>query len=99
MITGEPEHGEIVLSPRGHLDVEAVGRFRRHLEQACELEPQRVVVDFTDVTTCHESVLEPLVATAASLRERGCALVIRRPTPELRRLVEQLGLADELPFR
>jgi ABC-type transporter Mla MlaB component len=77
---------------------------RADLQQLCECLCGLVDRTGADVALCDVSRLDPSAVTVDALarlqlaaRRRGCEVRLRRPSKELRRLVDFMGLADVLP--
>jgi ABC-type transporter Mla MlaB component len=77
---------------------------RADLQQLCECVCGLVERTGAGVALCDVSRLDPSVVTIDALarlqlaaRRRGCEVRLRRPSKELRKLVDFMGLAEVLP--
>jgi ABC-type transporter Mla MlaB component len=77
---------------------------RADLQLLCECVCGLVERTGADVALCDVSRLDPSAVTVDALarlqlaaRRRGCEVRLRRPSNELRKLVDFMGLADVLP--
>jgi ABC-type transporter Mla MlaB component len=77
---------------------------RADLHLLCECVCGLVERTGADVALCDVSRLDPSAVTVDALarlqlaaRRRGCEVRLRRPSNELRKLVDFMGLADVLP--
>jgi len=77
---------------------------RADLQHLCECLCGLVDRTGADVALCDVSRLDPSAVTVDALarlqlaaRRRGCEVRLRRPSKELRSLVDFMGLADVLP--
>lgn len=67
------------------------GRRRRALTRAIRSESD-VVVDLTQLERADPSLMVDLAMLARRLRRRGAKLLLRRPQPQVRDLIEHVGL-------
>jgi len=94
---GDPER-ELIIEARRELDLSTLPSLRSALLAATAGTTGRVVVDLSAVDFIDCSSLRPLRAAARSLRREGRALVLRRPSRQVRNLLDLTGVADELPL-
>jgi anti-sigma B factor antagonist len=88
MVTSMDEHdGKVVVSVGGDVDLVTSQRLRRVLEDAVQVNPQ-VEVDLTGLTFIDSSGLSALVEGHRAARDAGGVVVLRNPTPMLRRLLD-----------
>ena len=80
----------IVIS--GELDLLSTPSLAEHLEQILAQRPQRLVFDLTRVTFMDCAAARLIAATDRSLPD-GQRPVLRRPSAEVRRILELTGLA------
>src|SRR5262245_9889972 len=81
----EPLEREAGFRIAGELDLLTVPQLREALA-GVEDRDQDVVLDFSDVSFIDSSGLGLILATARTTEEHGCSLVVRGPTPTVRRL-------------
>jgi anti-anti-sigma regulatory factor len=51
-----------------------------------------VVVDLSDLVFADTSLMVDLAMLSRRLRQRGCAILLRAPQPQIRTLIEMVGL-------
>jgi anti-sigma B factor antagonist len=90
--------GDLTIEVRSELDLSTVTALRSVLETALRAASGRVVIDLSAVEFMDCASLRPLRAAARSLRRRGRDLVLRHPSPAVRRLLEVTGVGSELPL-
>jgi anti-anti-sigma factor len=95
--------GELQVQPtvttlilHGELDMMTVEGLRELLEQACLGDPNRVVVDLSDVPFVDVLSLSTILACADALREGGATLTVRGAAPSVRRICSLLNAEDVL---
>jgi anti-anti-sigma factor len=79
------------LDVRGEVDLDTSERLAAAVVEV----PGRVVLSLEGVTFIDSSGLRGLIQAQRSIRDRGDDLVLRRPAPVVRRLLEITGLLDE----
>lgn len=88
MVTSTSEHdGKVVVSVAGDVDLVTSQELRRVLEEAVRVNPH-VEVDLTGLTFIDSSGLSALVEGHRAAQEAGGVVVLRNPTPMLRRLLD-----------
>jgi anti-sigma B factor antagonist len=80
-----------VVRLRGELDLYNSARVREGLSDACAGDPERLVVDLTQVDFIDSTALGALIEVSRRLRDRR-ALVLAAPGPEALRALEISGL-------
>jgi anti-anti-sigma factor len=85
-----------VVTLHGDLDMLTVESLRRLLATACVGDPERVVVDLSDVPFVDVLSLSTILATADSLRDRGAALSVVGASSAVRRICSLLNAEDVL---
>jgi len=91
----EPLEREAGFRVAGELDLMTVPQLRDALAGVGDQGPD-VVLDFTDVSFIDSSGLGLLLAAARTTEERGGSLVVRGPTPTVRRLFG-IAIPDGVP--
>jgi anti-anti-sigma factor len=88
MVTSTDEHdGKVVVSVGGDVDLVTSEELRQVLEAAVRVNPH-VEVDLTGLTFIDSSGLSALVEGHRAARDAGGTVVLRHPTPMLRRLLD-----------
>ena len=88
MVTSTDEHdGKVVVSVEGDVDLVTSEELRRVLEDAVRVNPH-VEVDLTGLTFIDSSGLSALVEGHRAAHDAGGVVVLRNPTPMLRRLLD-----------
>lgn len=86
----------VVVVPPAEIDIATHDQFKESLRRACLLDPQKVIIDFSQVTFCDSTALRVLVDEAALLLRAGCGIEIHHPTPQLRKIASMVGLSEQL---
>jgi anti-sigma B factor antagonist len=85
-----------VVTLHGDLDLVTIEELRGLLEQACESEPDRVLIDLTDVPFVDVLSLSTILASADAVRDRGGLLLVRGASGAVRRICALLNAKDLL---
>lgn len=93
----DPPDREVVVVVRGELDLATVPAVRRRLLGALRRRPDRLVLDVSGCAFADCTALTLLLQVQRSATRQGVALVLRRPSPALRRLIDVTGTALLLP--
>jgi anti-sigma B factor antagonist len=88
----ESEGTERVVIVRGEVDVSTAPQLRACLEEVTDSSQPRVVVDVGDVQFIDSSGIAVLAAALKRLRPAGRDLVVRRPTPQMTKLLDMTGM-------
>jgi anti-sigma B factor antagonist len=83
---------ETVITLDGELDTSSTEWFGAFLGAVLEKHPSRIVIDAGRLTYMDSSGLRSFLLARASALEAGTAFRIDNPPPQLRRLVERMGL-------
>jgi stage II sporulation protein AA (anti-sigma F factor antagonist) len=86
--------GEPVVVVKGEIDLRAAGDFWNGIETVLAHEPPRLVVDMVDTTFMDSSGLNMLLRAYTALGERPGTLVLRSPSPTVRRVIALAGIED-----
>jgi anti-sigma B factor antagonist len=81
-----------LIALAGELDLYSVDAFRAALEDALTLEPERVVVDASDVAFIDSVALGVLANAMKQQRARGGTIVLVATNPNIVRVFEITGL-------
>ena len=76
---------------RGELDMASVGDLAEWL---VSVSGSSVVVDLSDLTFMDSSGITALVVAKVAMENNGDQLILRRPRPNVRRILEVTGLGD-----
>jgi anti-sigma B factor antagonist len=85
---------ERVVTVWGEVDVFTAPQLRACVEEVTDSSQPRVVVDVGGVQFIDSSGIGVLAAALKRLRPAGRDLVVRRPTPQMSKLLEMTGLRD-----
>lgn len=93
-----------VLHLEGEFDLSTTGELGDLLADAAASEPERIVIDLTDTTFMDLAGARPILEWRHRLPLERCSMVLRRPRPMVRMVLEVLGLdgpciIDDLPER
>ena len=83
-----------VVVVKGEIDLAAAEAFREAIDGALREAGPRLVIDMVDTTFLDSSGLNVLLQAYAALGRLPEALVLRAPSPVVRRVVELAGLED-----
>ncbi len=84
------EAGTVVVRLAGDLDIAGADGARAVVDEALQREPERLVFDVTDLRFMDSSGIAVLVAAA----QRVPSVILREPSPVIRRLLTLSGLGD-----
>jgi stage II sporulation protein AA (anti-sigma F factor antagonist) len=87
--------GTPVVVVKGEIDLRAAGEFWDAVQRSLAHEPRCLVIDMADTSFMDSSGLNVLLRAYNALGERREALVLRAPSPPVRRVIELAGV-DEL---
>ena len=91
------EHGAVVVTPVGEVDLATVPQVREEL-RAASGEARRVVLDLRAVTFMDSSGLRLLVEVQRTAEADGLTLVVVRGPESLQRLLALSGLEGRIPM-
>lgn len=86
-----------VVVVAGEVDVETSPKLAGTIRQVLRTAPARVVVDMGGVEFIDASGIGVLLAAADAARHNGAAVVVRRPSKSVRRVMDLLQLDGALP--
>jgi anti-anti-sigma factor len=89
MVSFDQQHG--ILHVAGDEDATTVSHRRRPLSSALRA-TRDVSVDLSDLRFADPTLMLDLAVLAQRLRKRGSTLRLRGPQPQVRFLIEQMGL-------
>ena len=93
----ERRNGSVVVRLVGEIDLYNAEEVGSALAGLAAEQPQRVVVDLSEVEFVDSTALGALIEARRQLGES--ALVLAAPLPEVRRALEVAGLIDHFPVR
>ena len=85
-----------VVTLHGDLDMVTLEELRGLLDEACDGDPSRVVIDLTDVPFVDVLSLSTILASADAVREYGGLLHVRGASGAVRRICAMLNAKDVL---
>jgi len=83
---------EAVLTVAGELDLDSAPRLRRRLQETMAAGRVHMVVDLAALSFIDSTGISVLVEVHKDACRRGGGLVVRSPSPAVRRLLEVTGL-------
>lgn len=93
----EDEQTELVVRPRGELDIARAEALRDEWTRAVEAErPERFVIDLADVTFLDSSVLAAIVRVHERQRDHGGELAVVNASRRIAKIFQITGLQDVL---
>ena len=88
-----------MLGLSGDLDIYTSAQFRERVADLVYDARLQLVIDLTDLTFVDSTGLGTLVGELARVRRGGGDMVLRAPSPAVRRTIEVVGLERALPIR
>lgn len=82
----------------GKLDLDGVGKIESQFYGYCAGESPRVIVDLSDVEFLASMGIRLLILNAKSVFSRGGRMVLLRPKPEIRNILEVTDIAMIIPI-
>jgi anti-sigma B factor antagonist len=95
-VTEQSEY--VVVQVAGEIDLVTAPVLQRHLDTATASNRPTVVIDLSATTFLDARGVGVLVATRKQVAQAGSRLVLRRPPPLVRRVLELLDQLDGLPI-
>lgn len=89
---------EAILVLAGDVDLSCVDAIWDVAADALSDKPERLVIDLSAVTFANSSVLGTLIQILTVGNQQGTVVVLRHPTPIVRRLLHLSRLEDVLPL-
>jgi|RhiMetdeSRZDD1v2_1073273.scaffolds.fasta_scaffold1925655_1 anti-anti-sigma factor len=86
--------GEPVVVVKGEIDLRAAADFWSGIDTVLADGPPRLVVDMVDTTFMDSSGLNTLLRAYAALGRLPEAVVLRTPSPAVRRVIRLAGIED-----
>ena len=82
----------------GELDHHVAAEIRAEIDAALyEKLPKKLILDLSGIEFMDSSGLGLILGRYAKASELGCLLVVRNPTPRVRRLLEISGMSGTIP--
>jgi anti-sigma B factor antagonist len=97
-ITAAVNDSKAVVAVRGELDVSTAPRLKETLGQLIDKGVRDLTLDLTDLVFIDSNGLHALVASLKRLRERDGTLRLRAPRPNVRKVLEIVGLTEVVPI-
>lgn len=98
-VTVSRESDEVVLVLSGELDVYTATQFRERVVDLIHDARLHLVIDLAAVHFVDSTGLGALVGELNRVVQGGGSMVLRGPTPPVRRTIEMVGLQRALPIR
>jgi len=92
-VTIDQQPEDILATVTGEMDADNCAEFSSAI-LSCPTDSGRVVVDLAGLTFIDSSGISELLRVDETLDERGQALVLKNPSPAVRRVLEITGLLD-----
>ena len=89
---------EMCIRDRGEVDLRAADAFWACIERSLARDPRCVVVDMADTVFMDSSGLNVLLRAYAAVGERREGVVLRDPSPAVRRVIELAGVQDLVTY-
>jgi anti-sigma B factor antagonist len=89
---------ETVVTVRGELDMATAPQLRDSFAEVLAEAPSRLVVDARQLTFMDSTGLSTLLLAQRRCRAQGGELLLREPTPAVRRLISLAGVESMLPI-
>jgi anti-sigma B factor antagonist len=83
---------EAVLAVSGEIDLSTAPELEKIALRLLEERPRRLVLDFSEVPFCDSTGIGVLVRLYNRASATGCRLTIRKPTPNVRAVLEMTAL-------
>ena len=81
----------------GRLDISGVGEIENEFSALCAGEQPRVIVDISEVDFLASIGIRLLTLSAKSIAGRGGRMVLLRPRPDVRQILEITGIPAIIP--
>jgi anti-anti-sigma factor len=94
-----PARDQVVVAPRGELDMATVGALEKELRRLHEAGFGTIVLDLAGLTFMDSSGLHLLTRWANDATRNGFTFEIEPGPPNVQRLFELTAMTDVLPFR
>lgn len=94
----ELENNIRLLKLTGILDIVGVGEIETRFTGYCTGENTRVIVDLSEVDFLASIGIRLLMLNAKSISSRGGRMVLLRPTPDVRNILEITGIPAIIPI-
>ena len=94
-----PERDQVIVAPRGELDMATVGIVEQELRQLHESGFRSIVLDLGGLSFMDSSGLHLATRWAAQASKDGFVFALEPGPPVVQRIFELSALTDELPFR
>ncbi|WP_283139617.1 STAS domain-containing protein [Rhizohabitans arisaemae] len=84
--------GNAIIAVAGEIDLYTAPRLQAEFARLLADDPERVVIDMSDVEFCDSTGMNVLLSALKRLRERGGALEVAAPRPAVRKILQVTGL-------
>lgn len=86
--------GSVVLAVRGEVDLYTAPQLRARLEEAVRAPEPRVIVDLEALDFIDSTGLGVMVSAVKQARAAGGDIILRKPGPSTRKILEIAGLTE-----
>jgi anti-sigma B factor antagonist len=93
-----PDESEVVLALSGEVDLGSAAELEKTVLGLLDKRPRSLVLDFSAVPFCDSSGIGVLVRLYNRATSIGCRVTIRRPTPNVREVLEMTSLTRIFPI-
>ncbi len=86
------EGGAAVIAVHGEVDIATAADLAQRLAAAVDSGAQQLVIDLTDVSFIDCAGVRPIASIRGRLPQESCQVVLRRPPPLARKVIELFDL-------
>jgi anti-anti-sigma factor len=94
-----PERDQVIVAPRGELDMATVGAVEQELRRLYDSGFRTIVLDLGGLSFMDSSGLHLVTRWAQEASRDGFVFELEPGPPQVQRLFELTSVIDELPFR
>jgi anti-anti-sigma factor len=94
-----PERDQVIVAPRGELDMATVGAVEQELRRLYDSGFRKIVLDLGGLSFMDSSGLHLVMRWTAEASRDGFQFQLEPGQPQVQRLFELAAVLDELPFR
>jgi anti-anti-sigma factor len=94
-----PERDQVIVAPRGELDMATVGAVEEELRRLYDSGFRKLVLDLGGLSFMDSSGLHLVMRWTAEASRDGFQFELEAGQPQVQRLFELAAVLDELPFR
>jgi anti-sigma B factor antagonist len=94
-----PERDQVLVEPRGELDMATVGAVEQELRRLYESGFRKIVLDLGGLSFMDSSGLHLIMRWTEEASRNGFLFELEPGPPQIQRLFELAAVMEELPFR